>query len=44
MWYVVSEGNIIGYWIYKKNLGGIFVYIGSVLEFEWKSFVDFDVF
>ena len=41
-WYAVREGNIIGYRIYKKNLGGTFVHIGSVSEFERKSFADSD--
>ncbi|WP_337134541.1 class F sortase [Priestia megaterium] len=41
-WYAVREGNIIGYRIYKKNPGGTFVHIGSVSEFERKSFADSD--
>lgn len=39
-WYAVREGNIIGYRIYKKVPGGTFTHIGSISEYERKSYVD----
>ncbi|WP_285768045.1 sortase [Peribacillus sp. SI8-4] len=39
-WYAVREGNIIGYRIYKKEPGGTFTHIGSISEYERKSYVD----
>ncbi|MCK1994665.1 class F sortase [Peribacillus muralis] len=39
-WHAVREGNIIGYRIYKKVPGGTFTHIGSISEYERKSYVD----
>ncbi|CAH0251331.1 hypothetical protein SRABI96_03186 [Peribacillus sp. Bi96] len=39
-WYAVSDGNIIGYRVYKKQPGGTFTHIGSISEYERKNFVD----
>lgn len=39
-WHAVREGNIIGYRIYKKEQNGSFVHIGSVSEYERKTFED----